>query len=192
MRLAHDARVQYVLLVGALAGAYYGAAQIGYTLKFTGRGRGDRLVAGRRRDRLPLSRRLEPVARGGPGRPAREPVRDAPGRLCHRADDREHARGAGRRVSDPAARPQRSSARQRGRSLRPPRRDLRGYRGQRDDRAPLVAPRQRAVDVGPAARLAHLVARRHRGRARRRPARPRLVAAARTRPGRGRESPKEL
>ena len=35
-RLAHDARVRYVLLVGALAGAYYGAAQIGYTLKFTG------------------------------------------------------------------------------------------------------------------------------------------------------------
>ena len=35
-RLAHDARVRYVLLVGALAGAYYGAAQIGYELKFTG------------------------------------------------------------------------------------------------------------------------------------------------------------
>ncbi len=34
-RLA-DARVRYVLLVGALAGAYYAAAQIGYTLKFTG------------------------------------------------------------------------------------------------------------------------------------------------------------
>ena len=35
-RLAHDSRVRYLLLVGALAGAYYGAAQIGYTLKFTG------------------------------------------------------------------------------------------------------------------------------------------------------------
>ena len=35
-RLAHDARVRYVLLVGTLAGAYYGAAQIGYELKFTG------------------------------------------------------------------------------------------------------------------------------------------------------------
>jgi signal transduction histidine kinase len=35
-RLTHDARVRYVLLVFALAGAYYGAAQIGYTLKFTG------------------------------------------------------------------------------------------------------------------------------------------------------------
>ena len=35
-RLAQNTRVQYVLLVGALAGAYYGAAQIGYTLKFTG------------------------------------------------------------------------------------------------------------------------------------------------------------
>jgi signal transduction histidine kinase len=35
-RLAHDSRVRYVLLVGALAGAYYGAAQIGYTLKFSG------------------------------------------------------------------------------------------------------------------------------------------------------------
>src|SRR5881409_3282233 len=35
-RLAHDSRVQYVLLVGALAGAYYLAAQIGYTLKFSG------------------------------------------------------------------------------------------------------------------------------------------------------------
>src|SRR6476620_10533776 len=35
-RLAHDSRVRYVLLVGALAGAYYAAAQIGYTLKFTG------------------------------------------------------------------------------------------------------------------------------------------------------------
>jgi signal transduction histidine kinase len=35
-RLAHDSRVQYVSLVGALAGAYYLAAQIGYTLKFSG------------------------------------------------------------------------------------------------------------------------------------------------------------
>jgi signal transduction histidine kinase len=35
-RLAHDARVRYLLLVTLLAGAYYGAAQIGYTLKFTG------------------------------------------------------------------------------------------------------------------------------------------------------------
>jgi len=35
-RLAHDARVRYVLLVCVLAGAYYGAAQIGYSLKFTG------------------------------------------------------------------------------------------------------------------------------------------------------------
>src|SRR5262245_29908441 len=35
-RLAHDSRVRYVVLVGALAGAYYGAAQIGYTLKFSG------------------------------------------------------------------------------------------------------------------------------------------------------------
>jgi signal transduction histidine kinase len=35
-RLAHDSRVRYVLLVGLLAGSYYGAAQIGYTLKFTG------------------------------------------------------------------------------------------------------------------------------------------------------------
>ena len=35
-RLAHNAHVRYVLLVGALAGAYYGAAQIGYELKFTG------------------------------------------------------------------------------------------------------------------------------------------------------------
>ena len=35
-RLAHDARVRYVVLVATLAGAYYGAAQIGYTLKFTG------------------------------------------------------------------------------------------------------------------------------------------------------------
>ena len=35
-RLAHDSRVQYVLLVGALAGAYYGAAQIGYAVKFSG------------------------------------------------------------------------------------------------------------------------------------------------------------
>jgi signal transduction histidine kinase len=31
-----DARVRYVLLVCALAGAYYGAAQIGYTVKFSG------------------------------------------------------------------------------------------------------------------------------------------------------------
>ena len=35
-RLAHDARVRYVLLVCTLAGAYYGAAQIGYTVKFSG------------------------------------------------------------------------------------------------------------------------------------------------------------
>jgi signal transduction histidine kinase len=35
-RLAHDSRVRYVLLVGALAGTYYGAAQIGYTVKFSG------------------------------------------------------------------------------------------------------------------------------------------------------------
>jgi signal transduction histidine kinase len=35
-RLARDSRVQYVLLVGALAGAYYGAAQIGYAVKFSG------------------------------------------------------------------------------------------------------------------------------------------------------------
>ena len=35
-RLTNDARVRYVLLVGALAGAYYGAAQVGYELKFTG------------------------------------------------------------------------------------------------------------------------------------------------------------
>src|SRR5690242_2585266 len=31
-----DARVRYVLLVCALGGAYYGAAQIGYTVKFSG------------------------------------------------------------------------------------------------------------------------------------------------------------
>ena len=82
------------LLVGALAGAYYGAAQIGYDAEVHRRGRGDRLAAGRRRDRIPLSGRPEPVARGRPGRPAREPVQHAPDRLCHRADDREHARGA--------------------------------------------------------------------------------------------------
>jgi signal transduction histidine kinase len=35
-RLAHDARVRYVVLVATLAGTYYGAAQIGYTLRFTG------------------------------------------------------------------------------------------------------------------------------------------------------------
>jgi signal transduction histidine kinase len=35
-RLAHDARVRYVVLLATLAGAYYAAAQIGYTLKFTG------------------------------------------------------------------------------------------------------------------------------------------------------------
>jgi signal transduction histidine kinase len=35
-RLADDARVRYVVLVASLAGAYYAAAQIGYTLKFTG------------------------------------------------------------------------------------------------------------------------------------------------------------
>src|SRR5262245_18400029 len=35
-RLAHDSRVRYLLLVGVLAGSYYGAAQIGYTLKFSG------------------------------------------------------------------------------------------------------------------------------------------------------------
>ena len=35
-RLARDARVRYVVLVTVLAGAYYAAAQVGYTLKFTG------------------------------------------------------------------------------------------------------------------------------------------------------------
>jgi signal transduction histidine kinase len=35
-RLAHDSRVRYLVLVCALAGAYYGAAQVGYTLKFSG------------------------------------------------------------------------------------------------------------------------------------------------------------
>jgi signal transduction histidine kinase len=35
-RLAHDARVRYLVTVCALAGMYYGAAQVGYTLKFTG------------------------------------------------------------------------------------------------------------------------------------------------------------
>jgi signal transduction histidine kinase len=35
-RAVPDARVRYVLTVAALAGAYYAAAQIGYTLKFTG------------------------------------------------------------------------------------------------------------------------------------------------------------
>jgi signal transduction histidine kinase len=35
-RLAHDSRVRYLLLVGALAGAYYGAAQVGYAVKFSG------------------------------------------------------------------------------------------------------------------------------------------------------------
>jgi signal transduction histidine kinase len=35
-RVARDARVRYVLLVATLSGAYYAAAQIGYTLKFTG------------------------------------------------------------------------------------------------------------------------------------------------------------
>jgi signal transduction histidine kinase len=34
--LAHDSRVRYVFTVCALAGLYYGAAQVGYTLKFTG------------------------------------------------------------------------------------------------------------------------------------------------------------
>jgi hypothetical protein len=35
-RLGHDARVRYVLLVATLAGAYHGAAQIGYTLEHPG------------------------------------------------------------------------------------------------------------------------------------------------------------
>jgi signal transduction histidine kinase len=35
-RLAHDSRVRYLVTVGVLAGLYYGAAQVGYTLKFTG------------------------------------------------------------------------------------------------------------------------------------------------------------
>ena len=35
-RLADDARVRYIVLVCALAGAYYGAAQIGYAVKFSG------------------------------------------------------------------------------------------------------------------------------------------------------------
>jgi signal transduction histidine kinase len=35
-RLAHDSRLRYLVLVCALAGAYYGAAQVGYTLKFSG------------------------------------------------------------------------------------------------------------------------------------------------------------
>jgi signal transduction histidine kinase len=35
-RLAHDSRVRYVVLVCSLAGLYYGAAQVGYTLKFSG------------------------------------------------------------------------------------------------------------------------------------------------------------
>ncbi len=35
-RLAHDSRVRYLVTIGALAGLYYGAAQVGYTLKFTG------------------------------------------------------------------------------------------------------------------------------------------------------------
>src|SRR5690349_9060859 len=35
-RAVPDARVRYVLTVAALSGTYYAAAQIGYTLKFTG------------------------------------------------------------------------------------------------------------------------------------------------------------
>jgi len=35
-RVGHDSRVRYVVLVGALAVAYYGAAQIGYAVKFSG------------------------------------------------------------------------------------------------------------------------------------------------------------
>jgi len=35
-RIAHDSRVRYVALVTILAVAYYGAAEIGYTLRFTG------------------------------------------------------------------------------------------------------------------------------------------------------------
>ncbi len=35
-RFAHDSRVRYVALVCSLAGLYYGAAQVGYTLKFSG------------------------------------------------------------------------------------------------------------------------------------------------------------
>ena len=35
-RVALDGRVRYVILVAALAGSYYGAAQVGYQLKFSG------------------------------------------------------------------------------------------------------------------------------------------------------------
>ena len=137
-RLAHDARVRYVLLVGALAGAYYGAAQIGYELKFTG------AVAAI--VWLPVGVGIAFLYLGGlslwPGVVLGDllanqyetlPVGSAIGQTI--GNTLEVRR---RRVSDPAARAERSPAGQRGRSLRPARRDLRGHRGQRDDRAPLA------------------------------------------------------
>ena len=116
-RLA-DARVRYVLLVGALAGAYYAAAQIGYSSSSPGRG-GDRLAAGRRRDRVPLPRGPEAVAGRVVGDLLREPSTQCPGRLA-RLDRRSAIRWKCRRgLPDPQARAERASTRQRGRGLRP-------------------------------------------------------------------------
>ena len=191
-RLAHDARVRYVLLVGGACGRVLRRGADRLRAEVHRGGRGDRLAAGRRRHRVPLPGRLEPVARGRPGRSACEPVRDAPDRLRHRADDRQHARSAGRGVSDPSARAQRASAGQRGWSVRPPRRDLRGHRGQRDDRAHLVAPRPRAVDIGTcltSGTPGGSVTPRARSSSSRSPSPGGSRSSC---PGRGRESPKEL
>ena len=188
-RLAHDARVRYVLLVGALAGAYYGAAQIGYELKFTG------AVAAI--VWLPVGVGIAFLYLGGlslwPGVVLGDLLANQYDTLpigsAHRADDRQHARGARGRVPA-AASSCGTAARWRawpasaGCSIA----IFAGTAVSATIGPMLVTPRRRAVDVGPAARLAHLVARGHRRRARRRAARARLVAAARLCPGRGRGS----
>ena len=92
-RLAHDARVRYVAARRHARRRVLRRGADRLRAEVHRRGRGDRLAAGRRRDRLPVPGRPEPLARGRPGRPAREPVQRAPGRLRDRADDRQHARG---------------------------------------------------------------------------------------------------
>src|SRR6478735_8884938 len=102
-RLAHDSRVQYVLLVGALAGAYYGAAQIGYAVKFSG------AVAAI--VWLPVGVGISFLYLRG--------LSLWPGVLGDRANDRQHAGMRRRGLFDPQARPERTPTRQRDRGLRP-------------------------------------------------------------------------
>ena len=178
-RLTNDARVRYVLLVGALAGAYYGAAQVGYELKFTG------AVAAI--VWLPVGIGIAFLYLGGLSLWPGVVLGDL---LANQYDTLPIGSAFGQTLGNTlevlvAAYLLRKLVRN-GRPLE----SVTGVCGLliaifagtavSTTVGPSSLPGRRAGDAGPPTHLAHLVARGHRRRARRRAARARLVAAGRS------------